>query len=74
LCRAVVIKRSGFSLLTEIKFLGSSLHCEVCKCAFLACLRLFDSAELIYSHDGDCLKVRADLVHLIGATHCPKFW
>ena len=51
-----------------IKFLESSLCREGNKCAYLVQIsqpKLFNSAELICSHDGKCLKVRADLMHLV---------
>ena len=49
-------------------FLESSLHREGNECAFLIQIsrpKLFNSAELICSHGGECLKVRADLMHLV---------
>jgi hypothetical protein len=49
-------------------FLESSFHCELGECAYLAQFSrpmLFNSAESICSHGGECLKVRADLLHLI---------
>ncbi len=50
-----------------INFLESSLRCELGECTYLAQFSrpmLFNSAELICSHGGECLKVRADLLHL----------
>jgi hypothetical protein len=48
--------------------LESSLRREGNECAFLIQIsrpKLFNSAELICSHGGECLKVRADLMHLV---------
>ena len=48
--------------------LESSLHREGNECAFLIQIsrpKLFNSVELICSHGGECLKVRADLMHLV---------
>ena len=51
-----------------LKFLESSLCREGNECAYLVQIsqpKLFNSAELICSHGGECLKVRADLMHLV---------
>jgi hypothetical protein len=58
-------------------FLESSLRREVNERAFLIQIsrqKLFNSAELICSHSGECLKVRADLMHLVRCSHCLPFW
>ena len=52
----------------NIKFIESSLRREGNECAYLVQIsqpKLFNSAELICSHGGECLKVRADLMHLV---------
>jgi hypothetical protein len=49
-------------------FLESSLRREGNERAILIQIsrpKLFNSAELICSHGGECLKVRADLMHLV---------
>ena len=48
--------------------LESLLHREGNERAFLIQIsrpKLFNSAKLICSHGGECLKVRADLMHLV---------
>jgi hypothetical protein len=71
-CRRALVGHSGDPGKTrrrpERNFLESSLHRELGKRAYLAQFSrpmLFNSAKLICSHGGECLKVRADLLQLI---------
>jgi hypothetical protein len=71
-CRRALMGHSGDPGKTRWRpkrnFLESSLHHELGKCAYLAQFSrpmLFNSAKLICSHSGECLKGRADSLHLI---------
>ncbi len=71
-CRRALVGHSGDPGKTRRRpkrnFLESSLRCELGECTYLtqfSRLMLFNSAELFCSHGGKCLKVRADLLHLI---------
>jgi hypothetical protein len=71
-CRRALVGHSGDPGETRQRpkrfFFESSLCRELGECAYLAQFSrpmLFNSAKLICSHGGKCLKVRADSLHLI---------